>query len=147
VRKAVVASLGEAWLSLVYRHGPDPRRWAWGPIHALRFRPLLGAGPKIGPLAHGGGPHALLAGSYALDGAAEGRFDVRVAGTARFAIDADSLDLSLVALAPGQSEHAAHPHFDDALVAWSEGRFALLATRQLEVEDRSVARLVLEPVR
>ncbi len=147
VRDAIVASFGEAWLSLSYHHGPDPRRWAWGKVHALRFRPLSRGRPTLGPFPHGGGPHAPLAGSYSHEEAAEGRFDVRVAGTARFAIDADSLDLALVALAPGQHEHPEHPHFDDALALWSEGRFSLLATRQLEIEDRSVARLVLEPVR
>jgi penicillin amidase len=156
VRKAVVESLAEAWLVLSFRHGPDPRRWAWGPIHALRFRPLHAGGSRGGPLAYrggggplpyGGGPHAVLAGAYALGESAEGRFDVRVAATARFAIDAGSRDLALVALAPGQSEHPAHPHFDDGVEDWLAGRFALLATRRLEVEDRSVARLVLEPVR
>jgi acyl-homoserine lactone acylase PvdQ len=88
----------------------------------------------------------VLAGAYALGEASRGRFGVRVAATARFAVDAEALDLALVSLAPGQSEHPPDPHFDDGIAPWLAGRHALLATRRIEVEDRSMARLVLEPV-
>ena len=70
-----------------------------------------------------------------------------MASTARFAFDTGSLDQSLVILAPGQSEHPGHPHFDDQVGDWLEGSAGLLATGALLVEETSVARLVLEPVR
>jgi hypothetical protein len=79
-------------------------------------------------------------------------FAVSVAATARFAVDTATLDIALTALAPGQSERV-RGQSERARAAragrdgWLAGRFALLATRRLEVEDVSVEKLVLEPVR
>ena len=73
-------------------------------------------------------------------------FEVSMASTVRFAFDTGSLDQSLAILAPGQSEHPGHPHFDDQLEDWLEGRAGLLATGPLLVEETSVARLRLEPL-
>ena len=139
--------LRATWLALSYRHGADPRRWSWGSVHALRFRARRGSPAGLGPFPYGGAPHAVLAGAYSLPGASEGDFGVRVAATGRFAVDAEALDLALVSLAPGQSERVDDPHFADGIEPWRVGRHALLATRRIEVEDRSVARLVLEPLR
>ncbi len=70
-------------------------------------------------------------------------FAVSVAPTARFAVDTATLDVALTALAPGQSED---PRASRAgLDAWRAGRFALLATRRLEVEEQSVDAQQLEP--
>ena len=68
-----------------------------------------------------------------------------MAATARFAVDAGTLDIALTALAPGRSERASVARAGRD--GWLAGRFALLATRRLEVEDVSVEKLVLEPVR
>ncbi len=142
VRDAVIRSLREAWLALSFRFGPDPRRWIWGPIHVLRFHTLDGSGLGQGPYPYGGAPHALLAAGYSL----ADPFAVQVAATARFAVDGGTLDIALTALAPGQSEQPGHRYYEVGLEGWLAGRFALLATRRLEVEDLSVAQLVLEPV-
>jgi acyl-homoserine lactone acylase PvdQ len=141
VRAAVRKSLREAWLALSFEHGPDPRRWVWGGLHELRFRALAFAPAAPGPFHYGGAPHSVLAAGY-LPGQP---FAVSVAATARFAVDTATLDIALTALAPGQSEDARAPR--TALDGWLAGRFALLATRRLEVEDMSVEKLVLEPVR
>ena len=53
----------------------------------------------------------------------------------------------LVSLAPGQSEHPGHPHYDDGLPGWRSGEADLLASGSLLVEESSTARLTLEPVR
>jgi hypothetical protein len=94
-----------------------------------------------GPFRYGGAPHAVLAAGYS----SERPFSVSVAATARFAVDTSTLDIALTALAPGQSERARAPQ--TGRDAWLAGRYALLATRRLEVEDVSVEKLVLEPVR
>jgi acyl-homoserine lactone acylase PvdQ len=143
VRDAVIESLRAAWLALSFRFGPDPRRWIWGPIHGLRFHSLAAARPALGPYPYGGAPHAMLAAGYSL----ADPFAVQVAATARFAVDAGTLDIALTALAPGQSEQPGHRYYEVGLEGWLAGRFALLATRRLEVEDLSVAQLLLEPVR
>jgi hypothetical protein len=70
-----------------------------------------------------------------------------VASTLRFGVDAAALDQGLVSLAPGQSEHPGHPHYDDGLPGWRSGEGDLLASGRLLVEESSVARLTLEPVR
>ena len=140
VREAVRKSLREAWLALSFEHGPDPRRWVWGALHELRFRGLSRAHPGLGPFPYGGAPHAVLASGYS----SADRFAVSLAATARFAVDTATLDIALTALAPGQSE--ARPS-GSSLDGWLAGRFALLATRRLEVEDLSVEKQVLEPVR
>jgi len=141
VRNAVRKTLREAWLALSFEHGPDPRRWVWGSLHPLRFRGLSPAHPEIGPFRYGGAPHAVLAAGYS----SADRFAVSLAATARFAVDTATLDIALTALAPGQSEVLRGER--RSLDGWLAGRFALLATRRLEVEDLSVEKQVLEPVR
>lgn len=141
-------SLREAWLRLSYRLGPNRERWTWGQLHPIRFRPLLGLGSLLSewslpPVPYAGTAHTVQAGAYdALD-----PFEVRMASTVRLAFDTGALDQSLAVLAPGQSEHPGHPHFDDQLAGWLAGRAGLLATGTLLVEETSVARLGLEPVR
>jgi penicillin amidase len=145
---AVRASLREAWLRLSYRLGSNRRKWHWGGLHALRFRPFgphpareTGLEP-LGPFAMGGSGSTLHTTEYT-EGEA---FDVRVAPIFRFAVDTAALDQALYGLAPGESEHLAHPHVSDGLDGWREGRVGLLATSPLLVEELSRARLVLEPV-
>jgi hypothetical protein len=61
-------------------------------------------------------------------------------------VDAHSLDQALTALAPGESEHPGHPHFDDGLGDWLAGHSALLVTDRLLVRESGDRQLVLEPL-
>jgi len=146
VSEAVKASLREAWLRLSYRLGANRQKWRWGRLHPLRFQPF-GPGAAaagldgIGPIAYGGSSATVSAAEY--DSAES--FRVRVASTFRFAVDARELDEALVSIAPGQSEHPGHPHFEDGLDDWLVGRSRLLGTSRLFVEETGVSRLVLEP--
>ena len=146
VGEVVRESLRLAWLEL-YDLGPNRARWTWGRLHPIRFRPFAGPRDSLGdwalaPRPYSGTAHTVLAAGYdPLD-----PFAVRVASTARLVFDAGALDESLVALAPGQSEHPGHAHFQDQLEPWLAGRAGLLATGSLLVEESSVAHLVLEPV-
>ncbi|MGH0032123.1 MAG: penicillin acylase family protein [Myxococcota bacterium] len=146
VAAVVRDSLRKAWLRL-YDLGPNRQRWTWGRLHPIRFRGFDGLSARVGgwelePHPYPGGPHTVLAAAYdPLD-----PFAVRIASTARLAFDAGSLGESLVSLAPGQSEHPGHRHFQDQLEPWLEGRSGLLATGALLVEETRVSRLVLEPV-
>jgi penicillin amidase len=145
---AVARSLRGSWLSLSYRLGANARRWAWGDLHPLRFR-ALGAAPDrddpedLGPFSYGGSSATISAAPY--DFAAP--FDVTTASTLRLVVDLGAPGQALAAIAPGQSEHPGHVHRDDGLRHWLEGRAWLFATDPLLVEDGSVARLDLEPVR
>jgi penicillin amidase len=145
VREVVRKTLREAWLELSYRLGPNVQRWTWGRLHKLHFRGFdaLRVGVELGPFPYGGGLHTVGAAAFdPLD-----PFEVRVASTLRLAFDTESLDQSLAALAPGQSEHPEHRHFDDQLDGWLAGRATLLPTSPLLIEETSVDRLMLEPVR
>jgi len=75
----------------------------------------------------------------------ERRFATRVAASFRFAVDAATLDQVLFSLAPGQSGNPGHPHFDDGIARWRDGRPQLLVTAPLLVEESSQAVLSLEP--
>jgi penicillin amidase len=148
VGAAVRASLREAWLQLSYRLGSNRRKWHWGGLHQLRFRPFGPPGARdaelaaLGPFATGGSGSTLNTAEYA-----EGDdYSVVLASTFRFGIDTAAMDQALVGLAPGQTEHPRHPHATDGLERWREGRSSLLATSPLLIEELSTSRLVLEPV-
>ena len=63
------------------------------------------------------------------------------------AVDLASPNRMLTSLAPGQSEHPGHPHFDDGAAAWRDGRPSLLVTSSFLQDEAAVERLTLEPSR
>lgn len=141
-------ALRETWLWLNVRAGPNRERWAWGRLHALRFRPqgLFPASAAeqdaaLGPFPLGGDDLTVSEGGYdAFD-----PFEVRVASTHRFAIDTAQLDQAVTALVPGQSEHPGSVHLADAVPDWLAGRPRLLLTSPLLVEETTRERLWLRP--
>lgn len=143
VRAAVRVSLREAWLRLSYRLGGNRSKWRWGRLHRIRFRPFVpgAAREELGSFEMGGSGSTVNTEEYAPNTP----FDVRLASTFRFAVDTASLDRSLVALAPGQSEHLRHRHRTDGLAPWLEGRASILPTGRVLVDEAAVSRLQLEP--
>lgn len=138
VSAAVSGALRDTWLQLVSRLGASRRKWVWGRLHELRFRPFLPApgGSPLGPFAAGGSGATVATAEYAPDAP----FDVRMASLFRFAADVGALEEVRVLFAPGPSEHPGHPDYGPGLDRWRFGRGAPLG---LEPEAR--ARLVLEP--
>lgn len=148
VAKAVAESLRGSWLDLSYRLGANARRWTWGTLHPLRFRALGALGDDsgeygLGPFAFGGSAVTVNAGPYDFSAP----FAATTASTLRLVMDLGTPGQALVALAPGQSEHPGHAHRDDGVQRWLAGRSWLFATDPLLVEEASVARLDLEPLR
>jgi penicillin amidase len=146
-RVAAVArrSLREAWVAISHRLGPARERWEWGELHHLRFTPFVPFGPEADFLYKGlrtGGSSESLAVARHRPGVS---LEVEAASLYRLAMDLSSRDRVLSSLAPGQSEHAGHPNFDDGIARFRSGRVALFATDRLAIEEESVARLVLEP--
>lgn len=72
-------------------------------------------------------------------------FDVRVASTFRIVVDVGSLDKSLVAIAPGQSEHPQHPHYRDNLPDWLRGHAGLMTSDKVLVREFGPRILTLQP--
>jgi penicillin amidase len=146
VAEAVRTSLRETWLALSFRLGSNRQKWHWGRLHPLEFRPLPPAVEAaglagLGPFPHGGAPTTVNAAEYDR----ENLFTTTVASTFRFAVDTATLDQVLFSLVPGQSGHPGHPHFDDGIGRWRDGRPQLLVTSPLLVEESSPALLRLEP--
>jgi acyl-homoserine lactone acylase PvdQ len=100
------------------------------------------ASATLGPFAFGG-----RAASVARAVQDRETFATRVASTYRMAVELTSPNRMLTSLAPGQSEHPGHPHFDDGVAAWREARPWLLVTSPFLREEAAVERLVLEPPR
>jgi penicillin amidase len=145
VAAAVHRSLRATWLRFSVELGSNRDKWTWGRLHPLRFRPLVTPDPgePLGPFPYGGDHGSVLAGDYRpLES-----FAVSTVASFRLLIDAAALDEALTSLAPGQSEHAGHPHRADGVGRWLSGRPSLLATSALVVEETAVARLLLVPAR
>jgi len=149
VARGVRDSLHQAWLRISFQLGPNRERWTWGRLHALRFEPFGGLGDVLGNAAgigsypYAGSRNTVSAAAYL----ASDPFRVRIASTARFGVDSAALDQALASLAPGESEHVGHGNYRDGIDTWLAGRSSLLVTDRLLVEESSLARLVLEPVR
>ena len=147
VSRAVREGLRRTWVSLSYRLGHNRERWTWGRLHAVDFTaftpgtvPRLAEAPRLGPFPMAGQRDSVARSVPELEGFAATR-----ASTFRMAADLASPDRMLTTLAPGQSEHPGHVHYDDGVEAWREGRSSLVVTSRFLLEEAAVERLVLEP--
>ncbi len=147
LRDVVRDSLRETWLRLSFELGANREKWRWGRLHRLSFRPFgdSRSGSKfvgLSEIPYGGSGDTINTAEFAKPD----DFAVRVASVFRMVVDAGSLDQALTAIAPGQSEHPQHPHFNDSLGDWLAGHSALLVTDRLLVRESGDRQLVLEPL-
>jgi penicillin amidase len=147
LREVARESLRETWLRLSFELGANREKWRWGRLHRLSFRPFgdsRNGSSFIGlsDLPYGGSGNTVNTAELTRPD----DFGVQVASVFRMVVDAGSLDQALTAIAPGQSEHPRHPHFDDSLDDWLVGRSSLLVTDRLLVRESDARRLVLEPL-
>lgn len=148
-RSALLRSLRETSLVLGARIEANREKWSWGRLHGVRFAPLWpgawkGEAAALGPFPIGGDADTVAVSEYA---ALDESFDATVVPGYRLLVDAGNLDQALTAFAPGQSEHAGHPHATDGIARWQAGRPSLLSTSDPVIEDGPVRVLVLEPAR
>ena len=147
VRASLSRGLRETSLFLSAELGASRERWTWGRLHHVRFAPLWpgawrGEPGALGPFELAGAGDTIAVSEYATLG--DG-FDAEVVAGYRLLVDAGNLDQALTAFAPGQSEHAGHPHATDALERWRLGKPNLLSTSDPVIEDGAVQSLRLEP--
>jgi len=148
VGRAIRVAAHRTWLTLSNRLGPSRQRWEWGRLHQLQFGPFaavrrdaeLGAG-EFGPFGRGGDGSSVDRSDFA----SSHPFDVSSSSLYRLAVDLAAPDRMLSTLAPGQSEHPGHLHFDDGVPRWREGKASVFATSRFLLEEESLLRLVLEP--
>ena len=141
-------ALRQAVDELTRLKGKDPKQWAWGQIHRLTFRHILGAKKpldrvfNLGSFPIGGDPNAIWAASahlYELEASS------MVGPTFRFIADLGDLNHCWGMLAPGQSGHPASPHYRDGIQAWFNGEYHPMLYERGEVERSTTTRLVLTP--
>lgn len=141
VRPLVREALRRTWARLTYELGPNRERWSWGRLQHARFNAFVpggGGGVELGkPL--GGGQDTLLGAGHLPD------FTVARASTYRMAVDLAVEDEMLSTLAPGQLEHASHPHASDGIRAWVDGPPRVLRTAPGLIDGAQDRLLVLEP--
>lgn len=147
LRDLVRDSFRETWLRLSFELGANRKKWRWGELHRLSFRPFgdLRTGSRfsgLSELPYGGSGDTVNTAEFVKPD----DFSVRVVSIFRMVVDAGSLDQALTAIAPGQSEHPRHPHFSDRLGDWMAGRSTLLVTDRLLVTESGDRQLVLEPL-
>ncbi len=138
---AVRGAFRRAGMELRVRLGPDPARWRWGRLHALRFRALSPIGDDVGPFPFGGSGRTIAVGEYDLTAP----YETRVVSGYRIALDVSRPRLALTAFAPGTSELPRDPMRTSALEGWLAGRSAVFATDFTLIEEEVDQELVLEP--
>jgi penicillin amidase len=126
--------------------GPEPSLWRRGRVHRVRFAHVFDGAPGLrrlfsrGPYPVGGDADTVLV--MAPAGLGEGTM---IGPSMRAVFDLGDPDGCLISLVPGQSGHAASPHYDDLLPGWLRGELFPLATDRARVEELAEARLRLEP--
>jgi penicillin amidase len=118
VGHAVRSSLRATWMSLALRFGDDRERWRWDGLVGPSLRPFAreGAYEEIAGKAHRELPSASGAGPVAAINPTD-PFEVESITSYRLVMDLAAPDRMSSFLAPGQSEHPLHPHYDDGLEA------------------------------
>jgi penicillin amidase len=149
VHDALLRALRETPLFLAARLEANREKWTWGRLHGVRFAPLWpgawqGDAAALGPFPLGGDADTIAVSEYAALGES---FDAVVVPGYRLLVDAGNLDQALTAFAPGESEHAGHPHATDGIERWQLGKPSLLSTSDPVIEDGPVKTLQLDPQR
>jgi penicillin amidase len=126
--------------------GPHSGDWAWGKLHQLTFRHILGRQPLLavtfdrGPYPIGGDGNTIWA-TFTTE------FDMShsyvIGPPFRFIADLGDLEHARGLLAPGQSGHIASRHYDDGVPAWFEQGYHIMLYNRKEIEDAVKERLTL----
>ncbi|MBW4620073.1 MAG: penicillin acylase family protein [Cyanosarcina radialis HA8281-LM2] len=133
----------EAVAELERTQGQDPKNWRWGNLHQVSFRNATlgksGIAPIEGLFNRGGFP---TAGNGETVNAnrwrADKSFEVSDIPSLRAIFDLANLDNSVAIHAPGQSGHAFHPHYADAIDPWRQ-------VKSYPMASNAVATLKLMP--
>ncbi len=148
VQPLLLPSLLRALQQLQKALGPELSSWRWGRLHQIHFHHLLARLPALGrmwkPLtvpAAGDGFTVNQAESLPLLPPSP----VRVIASCRLLMDVGDWDSCLSALAGGQCEHPASPHYQDGLAEWRNGRYHPMLFTQERVRQAAVNTLRLEP--
>jgi penicillin amidase len=120
----IAAALDAAAADLAKAHGPAETGWAWGPIHAARFKNLIWSGlPFVGDsftvtTPFGGDSTSV---NVARNRHTQRDYHTVHAAGLRMVVDFADLNASRFIIAPGQSGHPRSPHYADLAQLWGAG--------------------------
>jgi penicillin amidase len=124
--------------------GNDPRKWAWGKLHVMRFRhgldQLLPAGLVDPPAVERPGNGTTVNATYGP------KLGEQIAGASyREILDPGEWDHSVAVNTPGQSGQPGSKHYADLLPVWSEGGYFPLSFSAAAVEKAAADVMELLP--
>jgi penicillin amidase len=143
----VLAALHAGLDKLSSRLGSDLSRWRWDDVHTAVFaHTTLDTVPALGRLLrrtapHGGDWSTLNVGPVF----APRPFEQHSVPGYRQIIDLSPANDSRFLEAVGQSGNVFSPHYDDALRAWSMGRYRSMQMERRQIEQGALGRLRLVP--
>jgi len=142
-------ALKETLVFLQAELGARPASWAWGKLHKLTFRHILGRQPILAP-TFDRGPYPIGGDGNTIWATFTTEFDLshNYVGGPRFRFIADLGDLAHARglLAPGQSGHIASPHYADGIPAWFNQGYHIMLYHRQEIETAAKERLDLIPI-
>jgi penicillin amidase len=147
----LVRAMADAYEELTGLMGKDTSRWAWGKIHVAEFRNQSLGESGIGPiewLFNRSAPKR-VGGSSTLVNAVGWNpavgYEVDWIPSMRMVIDLADFGRSTAMHSTGQSGHAFHPHYDDMIEAWTDGRAMELLWDPSDIERAARETLTLRP--
>ena len=141
-------ALSDAIAALRQHYGDDLSRWAWGNLHHADYHHTLGAQKPLDRIFNrpsrpiGGDASTICQVAYVPRVPIQ---QVHFAPSWRQIIDLADWDNSRAMHHPGQSGHPASKHYDDMIDPWLRGEYHALLWSRANVEQHTVAKLVLEP--
>ena len=120
------AALDDAMQALTARFGADQSKWQWGAAHTAIFdnQTLGKSGVKPIEALFNRGPYPAEGGTGLVNavGHRASDFSVRAVPSMRMVVDLGDLTRSTLIHTTGQSGHTMHPHYDDMIPLWLNGK-------------------------
>lgn len=148
--EALQAALSQAVRQIRAEYGDNARRWDWGRSHQVRYVHPLGGAPLLrtffnrGPFPVGGDMTTPNQTGYT---PAVPPGLVNVASTYRQIYSVGEWDLAQTVTHTGQSGHPLSDQYDDQMGMWREGVYHSMPWTRKAVEDATVYRMTLHPLR
>ncbi|MBE0644875.1 MAG: penicillin acylase family protein [Bacteroidetes bacterium] len=143
----LIKSITEAVMQLRRQFGANMQTWAWGDLHTVTFRHLLGATTpldhifNVGPYAIGGNNTTVNNGEFSFNTP----YDAAIGPSMRFIADLASPDSSYIILTTGQSGQVFSDHYADHTALWQSGALHRLIINRQAILNAKWKRLVLRP--
>ncbi|MCP4007342.1 MAG: penicillin acylase family protein [bacterium] len=152
LKGVVEQALDDTWRHMRTHVSSNPKKWNWGRLHQVRLKhdfeklgigrvQLAGQPLGLGPFPAAGGPDS----AWTMYHRSLPENEAEVGPALRYAVDMSDADHAQIGLAGGQSGHAGHPNYSDALQDWLAGRARPLWMHWSDVSYHQVGKWELRP--